>query len=93
MQHTQEGKYKMTNSNSNSKRGAPSIFDRKDKLLAALKGIKGMEGYAEPSYYHKRQLAEAGYVGFVAVKQEGRGRPRHNTKLTPKGQAVINFAR
>jgi hypothetical protein len=80
-------------SNNKAKRGAPSIFERKDKLLKALKGIKGYEGYAEPSYYHKRLLAEEGYVGFVTVKQAGRGRPRHNTKLTPKGQAIINFAR
>lgn len=82
-------------SNNTAKRGAPSITDTrsKGKLLAALKGIKGTEGYAEPSYYHKRQLADAGYIGFVTEKSEGRGRPRHTAKLTPKGHATVNFAK
>lgn len=84
----------MTNTNK-AKRGAPSITDArsKGKLLAALKGIKGVEGYAEPSYYHKRQLADAGYIGFETVKTEGRGRPRHTAKLLPKGHATVNFAK
>jgi len=92
----------MTNTNTNTntntattKRGAPSIFDsrNKDKLLAALRGIKGQEGVRAPSYDLQRQLADAGDVGVEIVKQEGRGRPKHRAKLTPRGQATVNFAR
>lgn len=76
-----------------AKRGAKSIFDaaNKHKLVRALKAIKGMEGYAEPSYYHKRQLAEADLIAFDAVKREGRGRPQHRARVTARGQAMINF--
>lgn len=85
----------MTNTNTTTKRGAPSITDtrNKGKLLAALRGIKGQENYAEPSYYIKQQLADAGYIGFETKKLAGRGRPRHIAKLTPRGQATVNFAR
>jgi len=76
-----------------AKRGAKSIFDAasKGKLVAALKAIKGMEGYAEPSYYHKRQLAEQNYIAFDAVKTGARGRPQYRARVTNKGQALINF--
>ena len=74
-----------------AKRGAKSIFENKQKLVSALKAVKGMEGYAEPSYYHKRQMAERDYIAFVVVKREGRGRPQHRARVTSKGQALINF--
>ena len=78
-----------------AKRGAKSIFDadKKDKLVDALRAVKGMEGYAEPSYYHKRQMAEQGLIRFDVVKTGGRGRPQHNARVTSKGQALINFAK
>jgi len=74
-----------------AKRGAKSIFESKQKLVAALKAVKGMEGYAEPSYYHKRQMAERDYIAFDVVKTEGRGRPQHRARVTARGQALINF--
>ena len=77
-------------------RGAPSITDprNKTKLVEALKGIKGIEGYAEPSYHIKRQLAEAGYMKFVkGAPNGGRGRPANIAQLMPKGHAVVNFSK
>lgn len=74
-----------------AKRGAKSIFENKGKLIAALKAVKGHEGYAEPSYYHKRQLAERDLIAFESVKSEGRGRPQHQARVTARGQAMINF--
>lgn len=74
-----------------AKRGAKSIFENKAKLVAALKAVKGAEGYAQPSYYHLRQMAERDLVAFDAVKHKGRGRPRHQARVTARGQALINF--
>lgn len=74
-----------------AKRGAKSIFENKTKLVAALKAVKGHEGYAEPSYYHKRQLAEQNLIAFDVVKREGRGRPQHRARVTARGQAMIDF--
>lgn len=74
-----------------AKRGAKSIFENKAKLVQALKAIKGMEGYAQPSYYHLRQLADRNYIQFDTVKTEARGRPRHQARVTARGQAMINF--
>jgi len=74
-----------------AKRGAKSIFENKGKLVSAPKGIKGAEGYAEPSYYHLRQMAERDLVAFDVVKRAGRGRPRHCARVTARGQALINF--
>ena len=76
-----------------AKRGAKSIFENKQKLVAALKGIKGHEGYAEPSRYHKMQMAEQGLVQFEIIQTGTRGRPQHKAKLTSRGQAYVNFAK
>lgn len=74
-----------------AKRGAKSIFENKAKLVSALKAIKGAEGYAAPSYYHLRQMADRDLVAFDVVKHKGRGRPRHQARVTARGQAMINF--
>ena len=77
-------------------RGAPGIFERrsKEKLVAALKGVKGIEGFKQPSYYIKKQLAENGYLEFYKdPESSGRGRPQHLAKLTARGHATVNFAK
>jgi len=78
-----------------AKRGAKSIFDadKKDRLVDALRAVKGMEGYAEPSRYHKVLMADAGLIAFDTVKTGGRGRPQLKARVTARGQAMINFAR
>ena len=76
-----------------AKRGAKSIFENRDKLVAALKAIKGAEGYAEPSRYHKVQMADRGLIQFDTVQTGGRGRPALKARVTRLGQSYINFAR
>jgi hypothetical protein len=78
-----------------AKRGAKSIFDteNRSKLVDALKAIKGVEGYAQPSRYHKIQMAERGLIEFDTVKTGGRGRPAKKARVTRKGQSYINFAK
>ena len=76
-------------------RGAPSILDprNKQKLVSALKGIKGAEGHEAPSRYVLHVLADADMVRFEKVKGEGRGRPALVPQLTSRGHAIVNFAR
>ena len=74
-----------------AKRGAKSIFEKKTKLVSALKAVKGQEGYAHPSRYHLHQMADAGLLRFEDVKTGGRGRPRQVALVTSRGQALINF--
>lgn len=76
-------------------RGAPSILDprNKQKLVSALKAIRGTEGHAMPSRYVLHVLADADMVRFQNVKGTGRGRPAKVAQLTSCGQAIVNFAR
>ena len=74
-----------------AKRGAKSILENKVKLVAALKAIKGHEGYAEPSRYHKQILAENELIRFDTIKTGRRGRPSQSARVTARGQALINF--
>ena len=76
-----------------AKRGAKSIFDatNKQKLVDALRAVKGTEGYAEPSRYHKQLMADAGLIAFDTVRTGGRGRPPQQARVTARGQALINF--
>ena len=77
-----------------NKPGRPSIFDDRAKLTDALRGVKGVEGYSEPSRFIKLKLADAGYITIIPGKSDGtRGRPAFVTKLTARGHAVVNFAR
>ena len=78
-----------------AKRGAKSIFDaaNKGKLVDALKAIKGVEGFAQPSRYHKIQMAERGLIQFDTVHTGGRGRPALKARVTRLGQSYINFAK
>lgn len=77
-----------------NKTGRPSIFDNRAKLADALRGVKGVEGYSEPSRFIKLKLADAGYISITPGKSDGtRGRPAYVVKLTPRGHAAVNFAR
>ena len=76
------------------KRGPASVLEDRTKLVAALRGIRGTEGYVRPSRFVRLKLAEAGYITIVPGESDGtRGRPAYITKLTPRGNAVVNFAK
>lgn len=78
-----------------AKRGAKSIFEaeKRNALIAALRAVKGIEGNTLPSRFLQKQMEERGLIAFDTVKSGGRGRPQHVAKVTPKGQAYINFAK
>lgn len=78
-----------------AQRGAKNIFDaaNKAKLVAALKGIKGAEGFAQPSRFIQMQLAERDLIRFEVVQTGTRGRPAHKAAVTRTGQCIINFAK
>jgi hypothetical protein len=74
-----------------AKRGAKSIFEKRKKLIAALKAIRGTEGYAQPSRYHKIQMAERGLIRLEPAETGLRGRPALVAQITRLGQSYINF--
>ena len=78
-----------------AKRGAKSIFDtaNKGKLVTALKGIKGTEGFVKPSRFIQMQLAERGMIEFDTIQTGTRGRPALKARVTRLGQSYINFAK
>lgn len=77
-----------------NKTGRPGVMDDRGRTVAALKGIRGVEGYAEPSRYIKMKLAEAGLISFAKAEPTGsRGRRPYVATLTPKGHATVNFYR
>lgn len=78
-----------------AKRGAKSIFDaaNKGKLVAALKGVKGTEGFVKPSRFIQMQMAECGFIEFDTVQTGTRGRPAHAARLTRLGHSYVNFAK
>ena len=75
------------------KAGRPATLSDKQRTVNALRGIRGVEGYTEPSRYIKLKLADAGLITFVHVKKGGQGRPEHMAKLTPRGNAMVNFSK
>lgn len=64
--------------------GAKPTFENKDNIHFALKNLDGT------SYHLKRVLTENGYLKRVEVPNPG-ARKKIGFKITPKGQAVINF--
>ena len=77
-----------------NKRGPKGVLEDRTKLVAALRGIRGAEGYDRPSRFIRLKLADAGFVTIVPGETDGtRGRPADVVKLTPRGHAVVNFAR
>jgi hypothetical protein len=76
-----------------AKRGAKSIFEKREKLVAALKGIKGAEGFVKPSRFIQMQMAERGLIQFDTVQTGTRGRPALKARVTRLGQSYINFAK
>lgn len=64
--------------------GAKPVFSNKDNILTALKNLDNT------SYHLKRVLTENGYLKRVEVPNPG-ARKKIGFKITPKGQAVVNF--
>ena len=73
-----------------AKRGRPSTIATGKQIAAVLKTI-GTE--SSPSRYITQQLAEQGYVEFIAQRTGARGRPRQEPVLTPQGTRLLNLAR
>jgi len=85
----------MTATANTTKRGRKEIFEKRDLYVRSLREIlNGVPADSKPtaSYFLKRRLADAGLVEFVAVKGEGRGRPRHEARLTRLGLAELATA-
>lgn len=64
--------------------GAKPTFDKKDNIHFALKNLDGT------SYHLKRTLVNLGYLKRVDIPNPG-ARKKIGFKITPKGQAVVNF--
>lgn len=78
-----------------AKRGRKEIFEKRELLVKALREIRSGTAEGEKptaTYFLKRRLAEQGLIEFVAVKSEGRGRPRHEAKLTRDGYLALATA-
>lgn len=78
-----------------AKRGRKEIFEKPELLLKALGEIStgNFEGdKPTATYFIKRRLAEQGLIEFVAIKGEGRGRPRHEAQLTVDGEQALAAA-
>ena len=78
-----------------TRRGRKEIFAKPELMKRALREIRNgtaTEGKPAATYFLKRRLAEAGLVEFVAVKSEGRGRPRNIAKLTREGELALATA-
>ena len=85
----------MTATANTTKRGRKEIFAKPELMKRALREIRNgapSEGKATATYFLTRRLADAGLVEFVAVKSEGRGRPRNIAKLTRDGEMALATA-
>ena len=77
-----------------NKRGPKGVLEDRAKLVDALRGVRGMEGYTRPSRFIRLKLADAGYITIFPGEADGtRGRPADVVKLTARGHAVVNFAK
>jgi DNA-binding PadR family transcriptional regulator len=77
------------------KRGRKEIFAKPELMKRALREIRNgtkPEGKPTATYFLTRRLADAGLVEFVAVRGEGRGRPRKVATVTREGELAIATA-
>jgi DNA-binding PadR family transcriptional regulator len=74
-----------------TKRGRKEIFAKRDVLVRVLREVRSGAATEKPkaTYFLQRRLADAGLVDFVAVKGEGRGRPRKVAVLTREGAFTL----
>lgn len=78
-----------------TRRGRKEIFAKPELLKRALREIRNgapAEGKTVATYFLTRRLAEAGYVNFVDVKGQGRGRPRKIAQVTREGEMALATA-
>jgi DNA-binding PadR family transcriptional regulator len=75
-----------------AKRGRKEIFAKPELIKRALREIRNgtkPEGKPTATYFLTRRLADAGLVEFVAVKGDGRGRPRKVALVTREGEMAV----
>ena len=85
----------MNTENTQAKRGPKEIFEKQDKMVKALRAVRGTSGDNTwmPTRFLLKRLEAAGLVEFTQEQSGGRGRPRNVPQLADAGVVYLANAR